>query len=264
MFRKPQPLQLVEKVRQYTSNLYGSTPPICIAVLSWLLSFEERETLQYTSHLYCSTPPICTAVLLEKYWGLGVTGTFLIQGMKTTRSPDNFFCCSLSRQTSWWAKGGDTEQCLPCPTEQVLDLEEVVTSAFLRDREVSSSSTRLEIPHTHTTPTIASSPCVSKQLRAACLQNELPPKNFYKSIRKTVWKTRKRSAKRSEMRPKTKKLALLRPLKSISPALFLGARLRGRMVTQRSKRGSEKVLGRVLGKGFSEGFWEGGLLWVLQ
>ena len=51
-----------EKVRQYTSNLYGSTPPICIAVLSWLLSFEERETLQYTSHLYCSTPPICTAV----------------------------------------------------------------------------------------------------------------------------------------------------------------------------------------------------------
>ena len=42
-----------------------------MAVLSWLLSFEERETLQYASHLYCSTPPICTAVLLEKYWGLG-------------------------------------------------------------------------------------------------------------------------------------------------------------------------------------------------
>ena len=62
MFRKPQPLQLVEKVRQYTSNLYGSAPPICIAVLSWLLSLEERETLQYASHLYCSTPPICTAV----------------------------------------------------------------------------------------------------------------------------------------------------------------------------------------------------------
>ena len=62
MFRKPQHLQLVEKVRQYTSNLYGSTPPICIAVLSWLLSFEERETLQYASHLYCSMPPICTAV----------------------------------------------------------------------------------------------------------------------------------------------------------------------------------------------------------
>ena len=46
---------------KYTSNLYGSTPPICIAVLSWLLSFEERETLQYASHMYCSTPPICTA-----------------------------------------------------------------------------------------------------------------------------------------------------------------------------------------------------------
>ena len=149
MFRKPQPLQPVQKLRQYTSKLYGSTPPkgpsrtvfstesdsvvfyysvvnllrivihyskdsksvqnivihyifssesvrvvnslqivnslrvlflvcrgplgppICIGVLSWLLSFEERETLQYASHLYGSTPPICTAVLLEKYWGLG-------------------------------------------------------------------------------------------------------------------------------------------------------------------------------------------------
>ena len=79
MFWKPQPLQLVKKVLQYTSNLYGSTPPICIAVLSWLLSFEERETLQYASHfvlqyashLYGSTPLICTAALLEKYWGVG-------------------------------------------------------------------------------------------------------------------------------------------------------------------------------------------------
>ena len=62
IFRKPQPLQPVRKVRQYTSHLYGSMPPICIAVLSWLLSFEERETLQYASHLYGSTPPICTAV----------------------------------------------------------------------------------------------------------------------------------------------------------------------------------------------------------
>ena len=60
--RRSSLIQLVEKVRQYPSNLYGSTPPICIAVLSWLLSFEERETLQYASHLYCSTPPICTAV----------------------------------------------------------------------------------------------------------------------------------------------------------------------------------------------------------
>ena len=84
MFRKPQPLPLVEKVRQYTSNLYGGTPSICIAVLSWLLSFEERETLQYASHLYCSTPPICTAVrphlygsTFGKILGVGVTGTFL-------------------------------------------------------------------------------------------------------------------------------------------------------------------------------------------
>ena len=36
--------------------------------------------------------------------------------------------------------------------------------------------------------------------------------------------------------------------------MVLGARLRGRTATQRSKKGSEKVLGRVLGKGFSEGF----------
>ena len=71
MFRKPQPVQPVQKVRQYTPHLYGSTPPICIAVLSWLLSLEEMESQHYTSHLYGSTPPICTAVLLEKYWGLG-------------------------------------------------------------------------------------------------------------------------------------------------------------------------------------------------
>ena len=79
MFRKPQPLQLVWKVRQYTSNLYGSTPPICIAVLSWLSELRRKGNpavrlpfvRQYASHLYGSTPPICTAVLLEKYWGLG-------------------------------------------------------------------------------------------------------------------------------------------------------------------------------------------------
>ena len=39
-----------------------------------------------------------------------------------------------------------------------------------------------------------------------------------------------------------------------SPGHILGARLRGRTATQRSKKGFEKVLGRVLGKGFSEGF----------
>ena len=36
---------------------------------------------------------------------------------------------------------------------------------------------------------------------------------------------------------------------------YLVARLRGRAATQRSKKGSEKVLGRVLGKGSGEGFW---------
>ena len=55
-FQKPQPLLVSEKVLQYTSNLHGSTPPICIAVPSWLLSLEEREAQQYTS--------ICTAIRL--------------------------------------------------------------------------------------------------------------------------------------------------------------------------------------------------------
>ena len=54
-------------------------------------------------------------------------------------------------------------------------------------------------------------------------------------------------------------------------SLNLGARPRGRTATQRSKKGSEKVLGRVLGKGSqkasekgaSYGFFVlGGLLWV--
>ena len=38
--------------------------------------------LQYASHLYGSTPPICTAVLLEKYWGLGSPEHFWIQIIK--------------------------------------------------------------------------------------------------------------------------------------------------------------------------------------
>ena len=52
---------------------------------------------------------------------------------------------------------------------------------------------------------------------------------------------------------------------------YLGARLRGRTATQRSKKGSEKVLGKVLEKGSQKGsekwsfygfysrkgFWEG-------
>ena len=39
-----------------------------------------------------------------------------------------------------------------------------------------------------------------------------------------------------------------------SPSSFvMGARLRGRTATQRSKKGSEKVLGRVLGEGSQKG-----------
>ena len=38
---------------------------------------------------------------------------------------------------------------------------------------------------------------------------------------------------------------------------FLGARLRGRTATQRSKKGSEKILGRVLGKGSQKGSEKG-------
>ena len=98
--QKQQPLLVLKKVRQYTSNLCGSTPPISIAGPSLLLSLQERETQQYTSpfvlhyasHLYGSTPPICTAVRLpfvrqyasrfhvgtfEKVLGAGVTGKFL-------------------------------------------------------------------------------------------------------------------------------------------------------------------------------------------
>ena len=54
---------------QYTSNLYSSTIPVCMAVISWLLSLEERETLQYTTNLYCNTPPICTAVRFTFFTG---------------------------------------------------------------------------------------------------------------------------------------------------------------------------------------------------
>ena len=44
---------------------------------------------------------------------------------------------------------------------------------------------------------------------------------------------------------------------------ILGARLRGRTVTQRSKKGSEKVLGRVRGRGSQKGSEKRGLfLWV--
>ena len=49
-------------------------PPICIAVPSWLLSLEKANPAvhlpfvrQCTSDLYSSTPPICTEVPLRKY-----------------------------------------------------------------------------------------------------------------------------------------------------------------------------------------------------
>ena len=42
--------------------MYYSTPLICIAVLLVPLSSQEREILQYSSHLYRSTPPICIAI----------------------------------------------------------------------------------------------------------------------------------------------------------------------------------------------------------
>ena len=41
---------------QYTSKLFGRTPPICIAGPSWLLSLQKEKPN--------STPPICTAVRL--------------------------------------------------------------------------------------------------------------------------------------------------------------------------------------------------------
>ena len=73
----PTPTGLEESTAVHLQFVRQYPPPICIAVLSWLLSFEERETLQYAFHLYGSTPPICTAVLLEKYRGLGSPESFL-------------------------------------------------------------------------------------------------------------------------------------------------------------------------------------------
>ena len=76
-----QPPLLLKKVSQYTSNLYGNTPPICSAVLLVPLRSEERECWQYSpfvpqyaSHLYCNTPPICTTVCFWKSWRLWSPG----------------------------------------------------------------------------------------------------------------------------------------------------------------------------------------------
>ena len=53
-----------QKSITFTSNLYCSTPPICIAVLLMPLRSEGREMLPVLSHLYRSMPPICIAVRL--------------------------------------------------------------------------------------------------------------------------------------------------------------------------------------------------------
>ena len=83
--KNPNLMLVSKKAKQYTSNLYGSTPPICISGPSWLLRLAKKGkanttvhlpfVLQYASHLYCSTPPICTEVLLRRYWGLGLPGS---------------------------------------------------------------------------------------------------------------------------------------------------------------------------------------------
>ena len=76
LFTNLQPVQLVWKVLQYTSNI----PPLRNAVPRWLLSFGEREMPQYTSNLYCGTYPICTSMLVLNLGGISAlqycTGNF--------------------------------------------------------------------------------------------------------------------------------------------------------------------------------------------
>ena len=80
-FRPLQPPQLLKKVSQYTSHLYCSAPPICIAVLLVPLGYKERQILsvlrpfvsQYTSHLYCDTP---VSRYFERMLVVVVTGMF--------------------------------------------------------------------------------------------------------------------------------------------------------------------------------------------
>ena len=92
-------LIFLRKVSQYTSNLYCSTPPICIAVLLVPLRSEEREILsvllpfvsQYASHLYCNAPPICIAVLLGKSWWLRSPGCSPLKTQSMRKDKDRFF-----------------------------------------------------------------------------------------------------------------------------------------------------------------------------
>ena len=69
-FGNPNPTTCLKSTAVHL-QFYGSTAPICIAVLSWLLSFEERETLQYASHLYCSTPPFVRQYFWKNTGGWG-------------------------------------------------------------------------------------------------------------------------------------------------------------------------------------------------
>ena len=90
--QKPQPLLVSKKALLFTSNLYGSTPPPHLYRCAFLASKPGRKrnstvhlpfVLQHASFLYGSTLLIRTAVLLRKYWGVGVTGKFLIQDLRT-------------------------------------------------------------------------------------------------------------------------------------------------------------------------------------
>ena len=83
-FGNPNPYNLSKKVRQYTSNLYGSTPPHLYR-RTFLASMLRRKgnppislpfVLQYASHLYSTTPPFVRQYF-GKILGVGVTGTFL-------------------------------------------------------------------------------------------------------------------------------------------------------------------------------------------
>ena len=66
----------------YFSKKYCNTPSNCIAIhLQFVLQYfqcpyalRKGEYCQYSSHLYRSTPPICIAVLLRKSWWLWSPG----------------------------------------------------------------------------------------------------------------------------------------------------------------------------------------------
>ena len=125
--QKPQPPLLLKKVLQYTSNLYRSTPSICIAVLSVPLCSEEREILsvllpfvsQHASRLYCNTPPIRIAVLLGKSWCLWSPGcsprimpsgfysrAFLSPPQRYSAPKCDHVSSSFSASPSWSCCGG--------------------------------------------------------------------------------------------------------------------------------------------------------------